>query len=389
MSIRKTLIKIASELDRNAYDNEQQVIQGAIMSILHSLGWKVYDADEVRREYSVHENKVDIALRSKDKSYVFIEAKAVGKITSQGERQIFSYAANEGVPILVLTDGREWNFYYMFIEGSQADRKLCTLFISNEKQSLDDCVKNLKTYLSRDNVVSGKASEHAKQFLQEKRSHEGRKQQEDIKNSFLESLVSMLEEKHTMLPTLAKKMEQGLGYRPNEDVIADLLAEQADLLSGRQGSKRISTAKARTYSQAPGKSLVARAPTRGKSGKSLTGKAIAGFVYNGKEYPAKSGRTTMLNTLALFHSEDPSFLERMSQEKPKVVNRKRRALFSPDVTEEDIKERSTEIPVNEGGWWLNTVHSNDSIGRVLKKACQVRGVNFGTDFEIIAEAKES
>ena len=56
----------------------------------------------------------------------FIEAKQVGNIKG-AEEQLFGYDARVRVPIAVLTDGREWQFFHPTGEGTWTERKVCEL----------------------------------------------------------------------------------------------------------------------------------------------------------------------------------------------------------------------------------------------------------------------
>ena len=60
---------------------------------------------------------------------VFIEVKQVGNIEG-AEEQLFEYAFREGVPIAILTDGREWRFFHPTAQGDYRERKVCELNLS-------------------------------------------------------------------------------------------------------------------------------------------------------------------------------------------------------------------------------------------------------------------
>ena len=91
---------------------------------------------------------------------VFIEVKGVGR-SLEGDKQLFEYAFHEGVPLCVLTDGREWSFYLPSGQGTYEDRRVYRLQIDD--RAPEDSESSLQRYLSRDRVRSGAAFEAALQ----------------------------------------------------------------------------------------------------------------------------------------------------------------------------------------------------------------------------------
>ena len=55
---------------------------------------------------------------------VFIACKRPVRLSSAGESQLFEYALNRGVPLLVLTDGGQWDLYLAMAVGEPARRRL-------------------------------------------------------------------------------------------------------------------------------------------------------------------------------------------------------------------------------------------------------------------------
>jgi len=78
---------------------------------LHALGWPSYDTQIIIPEYSLEGRRVDFALcHTTGKPIAFIEVNQLGQ--SEGaERQLFEYAFHKGIPVAILTDGQEWNFF--------------------------------------------------------------------------------------------------------------------------------------------------------------------------------------------------------------------------------------------------------------------------------------
>ena len=99
-------------------------------------------------EFSIQRGRVDFALFGLGhKPAVFIEVKQVGRAV-EGDRQLFEYAFHQGVPLCVLTDGREWSFYLPGAQGSYEDRRVYRLQLDDRDPG--ECERVLTPYLARD-----------------------------------------------------------------------------------------------------------------------------------------------------------------------------------------------------------------------------------------------
>ncbi|MDD9858496.1 MAG: type I restriction endonuclease [Gammaproteobacteria bacterium] len=132
MTLEEILRKIARDLGSNRLQNEEHTKLVAILPILRALGWDDTHPGEFVPEHPVGNGRVDYALFNpkNELPLVFIEAKRPGNAGEQGEDQLFAYAANQGVPFLILTDGDSWNFFYLSMAaGRPSDRKFCQLSV--------------------------------------------------------------------------------------------------------------------------------------------------------------------------------------------------------------------------------------------------------------------
>ena len=139
MELLKVLKSAFDRLRSDILKNEAQVKQSIIVPVLRALDWDDSDPTELVPEFKVSNGgSVDYALlRSSDrKPLVFIEAKRLGNADEKGEKQLFDYATNRGVPLLILTDGGVWDFYLSMAERrSRRAAFLSCGFVARRKHS--------------------------------------------------------------------------------------------------------------------------------------------------------------------------------------------------------------------------------------------------------------
>lgn len=151
--------RIRERLAQGAYVNEAAISHGVVTPILNALGWDSADPNQLVPEYSVQPGRIDFALLGLGhRPCVFIEVKGIGRALD-GDRQLFEYAFHQGVPLCVLTDGREWSFYVPSGQGSYEDRRVYRLQLDDRDSS--ECERVLFRYLARDRVRNGSAFEDA------------------------------------------------------------------------------------------------------------------------------------------------------------------------------------------------------------------------------------
>jgi predicted type IV restriction endonuclease len=118
MSLSDEIDDIRAGIKAGRYGSEAAVSQGIVLRLLQALGWSTFDTHAVCPEFSLGGRRVDYALcHPTDKPVAFIEVKQIGQ-SGGAERQLFEYAFHVGVPLAILTDGQEWNF---FLPGEQGD----------------------------------------------------------------------------------------------------------------------------------------------------------------------------------------------------------------------------------------------------------------------------
>ena len=153
------VVDVREKLGRALFTNEAQVSNGVVMRLLRDLGWDVHDPEQVMAEFSIGNRRVDYALVVERFIMILIEVKRVGKLSCKAVRQLFEYCFTQGVPLAVLTDGREWDFFIPAGAGSFEERRFARMDLAEEEPS--SCAVKLARYLGRGAVVSGQARRDA------------------------------------------------------------------------------------------------------------------------------------------------------------------------------------------------------------------------------------
>ena len=155
MTLQEHIDEIRDDLRNEAFMNEASVSQGIVLRLLHELGWPRYNTQVIIPEYSVEGRRVDFALcHPALNPLVFIEVKQVGQIEG-AERQLFEYAFHTGVPIVILTDGREWHFFHPSGQGDYRERRVYKLDLI-ERDS-EESTRHLNRYLNYESMCTGEA----------------------------------------------------------------------------------------------------------------------------------------------------------------------------------------------------------------------------------------
>lgn len=170
MSLSIARRKAVDRLKSGNLSNEAQVKQAVILPILRNLDWDDEDPSQFRPEhevrgpeFAVRNGYVDYALFTPAGPRVFIEAKRTGALDAKGEAQLFKYAANQGIPLLILTDGDRWDFYLSMAGGMVSERCFLQIRLS---ESSDQDEKHLDRVLRREHVITGSARQFAETLLQ-------------------------------------------------------------------------------------------------------------------------------------------------------------------------------------------------------------------------------
>ena len=359
MDIEHTLKTVIKHLRSGHLNNEAQVKQSAILPVLRALGWDDTDPEAFKPEYSVGHGLVDYALLHLGKPHIFIEAKRIGAMDAGGEEQLFGYASNKGVPLLILTDGDRWDFYLSMAVGVPTERRFYRLELQLEYK-IREYAEFLEEHLQKGRVVSGEAKRNAEQRhasnLERVRAHEA------IPGAW----QTLLREPDEILrDLLAEKVESECGTKPELDDIEEFLRKLPTLLSKEKPIPRPPVTPPKPNTPQPERNR------------------IVGFVFRGEEIDTRTSIRTLVEILTIFEREDPEFMERFAAKTAtrarNLVAKNRAVLYKKS----DLVKYSVQL---ENGWWLGTNLSTIQIRKYIETACDVAGVGFGSQLKLRDQA---
>jgi predicted type IV restriction endonuclease len=233
MTLKEHIDDIRKGLEAGQYGNEASVSQGIVLRLLNILAWPTFDTQVVIPEYGVEGTRVDFALcHPPSKPLVFIEVKQVGKIEG-AEKQLFQYAFHTGVPIAILTDGREWHFFHPSGQGDYRERRVYKLDLI--ERNSEESATRLNRYLHYQSIRTGEAVEAIKA------DYEKVVQQRQVATRLPEAWSKLVEEADEfLLHAVAEKTESLCGYRPTDEQVLNFLKSLKRKIDPDNGKRRSS-----------------------------------------------------------------------------------------------------------------------------------------------------
>lgn len=221
MTLKEHIDDIRESLEKGELPpNEAAVCDDIVRRLVHELGWPRYQSQIVYPQYPVEGGKVDFALcHPSSKPLVFIEVKQVGKIEeADAEEQLFRYAFRRGVPVAILTDGREWHFFYPIGQGDYKERKVHEIDLTESDS--EESAKRFNRYLNYESIRTGEAVEVIK------KDYEEVVQQRQVATRLPEAWSKLVEEADEfLLHTVAEKTESLCGYKPTDEQVLGFLKD--------------------------------------------------------------------------------------------------------------------------------------------------------------------
>ena len=352
MTLKEHIDNIRERLEQNIFKGETAVRQGIVDPLLRSLGWPTDNTLVVFPEYPVGSGKVDYALcHPSPTPRVFIEAKQVGNIKG-AEEQLFGYDSRVRVPIAVLTDGREWQFFHPTGEGTWAERKVCELdFIAEDSA---ENAERLNRYLNYESIRTGEAVEAIK------KDYENIVQQKQVATRLPEAWSKLVQEADEFLVhAVAEKTESLCGHRPTDEQVLDFLK---NLERRTESDRKVSSSPSIQHNPAKPFSTEGKT-TWARSGQQKAKASPRGFIVimpNDERIESTTSQDTFVETFL-------KLIELLGEEK----------VISADITGSCI----STIPLQEGvrprsygKYFISTNHGTTAKKRLLDRIAERLGV---------------
>lgn len=382
MGIEQEIEAIRVGIKAGRFPNEASVSQGIVLRLLHALGWPSYDTDSVWPEYSLSGRRVDFALCAPpSKPIAFIEVKQIGQ-SDGAERQLFEYAFHDGVPMAILTDGREWNFFLPGEQGDYGERRVYKLDIVERDGK--ECVERLERYLKHSAVVSGAAIQAARDDY--RNVSKDRQMLAALPKAWSQLIA---DEDNMLLEIVSDRVESLCGFKPTPDMVAGFLKEsvlsravqsvqsrQTPAPSARPAVCGVA-ATARAVEQALAVPRPAYAPHASTPSMGQTG-----FAFEGKFHPARNAIDTLKQVFETLMQRDQSFAERFAGLPKHGRSRRYLARDADELYPGRADLAQAHSLKLASGWWLSTNHSKQTIAQIISMACDVAQIGFGRDLVV-------
>ena len=298
------LIKSLQSDRRISSFDEAATKQAVVLRLLAILGWDPFNIDEVKPEYIVGGRRVDYALRLANMNKVFIEVKRIGEALEDHQEQLLNYSFQEGVKLAILTNGITWFFYLPLHEGSWEQRRFYTVDLL--QQDTEDINARLVDFLSKENLVSGKAIDNAEKI------YKSQQKENIIKNALPKAWNKIVSDPDELLIELIGETTEKLsGFRPEADNVEHFLAKYTD---------RFLISEVEPTPRRHGGTSQPRLTTSPTVKGGYLGKSIVGFTFFGTRHKIKTWKE-LLVTLSeiLYRTHKADFQKTLSMRGTKRV----------------------------------------------------------------------
>lgn len=398
--LEEVLARAQATLKSGSLQSEAHVRQAVIGPVLQALGWDPTDARQWIPEMRVPEGVVDDALLGDNGNpLVFVEAKRQGNLSPKAEEQLFDYAAKQGVPLLVLTDGDIWDLYLSMAAGPPTQRQFLHIELTNRNTDVREAAEDFTVFLERAAVLSQKANFAAQGRLAEVNNRLKGKQ------GLASAWLSLLRERGDPLrELLVNRVVERTGSRPWTEDVDSFLTEQVNkqdsaMDSASQSADALAWLRAAPPTLTAGmKAAVTRwfkqlddagtaAPPPGGPGpEPLPGLGILrGFRIQGRSQDATSGRETLTLLASALEQHTSGFLDRWADSgRPNAA--RRRAVRGGDARLQSDVLKSGYRSVEEFPQWHLWVHGSTATKlKLMQRMTELAGLQWGNDIEPILE----
>ena len=255
--------------------DEAALKQGVVLKILSLLDWDPFDLDDIQPEHSVEGGKIDFSLKQNDPNRVFLVVRK-GNDFSKPEEELLNHSARGNARIGVLTNGFTWWFYLPLLQGSADEKKF--LALETWTKEADEISENLRQFLSKGNVTSGKSLKQAEEIYHTR-------QRAFLVKEFLPKAweTIMKEPEKWLAEPLAEVTKSLCGYKPDMDILREFIHSRGE-----------TKAEVSPPVMKPKPSVT---PVKGKAtihGEDYAGKSLAAFTFKDKRYEVKSWKAMLI-----------------------------------------------------------------------------------------------
>jgi len=194
---------IAQKASANgAKESDTRMIVSSIVSDV--LGWDAFD--NLTGEFRIKGSFADFVIRKDSKHFMIIEVKAItSRLNEKHLYQAVSYAANQGVEWVVLTNGAEWRLYRVLF--NKPVEQECIFEVSLIDEDMKPRVKTELLYLL---TPEAQRKDELEAFYQRQKALAGQN-------------IAKLLLSESVLNKLRAEVRADSGYRITLDELADVL----------------------------------------------------------------------------------------------------------------------------------------------------------------------
>ncbi|MCC5989848.1 MAG: hypothetical protein JJT95_19450 [Pararhodobacter sp.] len=375
MRLEALLSRIKERLSKDQYRNEAAISTSVVLPVLRSLGWDDSDPEQIAPEFSTGRGRVDFALFGAPlRGAVFVEVKGVGR-SDLGDRQLFEYAFHEGVPLCILTDGRDWSFYLPAGQGNYDERRVHRLRL--DERPVEDAARILHRYLDRERVRSGDAHEDA---IRDYRDLSSRREASRLIPEAWKQLVS--EPEDLLIELIADQTEAMSGFRPPSAEVLDFLrgltagspknsSEERGFGFGRKEAKPelIRVSNTPPNSQPEGRTAEQRRQIE---------RGPIQYRFFGESFSARNAKDAFVDILRRIAERHPDRISAIAEAaQGRTRNHIARSVEQIYPERQDLASSNTAEIFD--GWLVGLNIANREKVRIVRAACDATGLRLGID----------
>lgn len=345
-ALTKVIADIRDRLDGGVVSDIGRAEQGVVLPLLGALGWPVFDPTTVVRNHPVGNGTVSCALvgRHSDPA-VLLDIESPGTaVTPAGNGQRHAFER-----IRVATNGAQWAMFFADANRSNPTEPFCSVDLRHSPG--EEAANRFLRYLARGAIVTGDALAAA--ATDQRAVRQRRLAVEALPEAWSQLAAQPTE---PLLNLLASQVERLCGARPSREATADFLTT----LAGGSGSMDRPT----PQRSEPGPPSVPRTAEVERYS----------FTLDGTTRRFRKGNALLAAVFIEFADRDPSFCPRF-HDRFRGTKRLYLARRREDLHPGQPRLDNSTVPLR-GGWFLGTHMGSPQKEAMIRKACEIAGIDF-------------